>query len=818
MTGFGWILATLLSHWRRRPGQLAALIAGLAVAVALWSGVQALNAEARAAYDRAAGTLAGDRLARITAADGAPITLADHAALRGAGWQVSPVLEGRWRPEGASASVTLLGIDPLTLPPAALPGSAGEDARMAGPLQGFVAPPWRLLGAAATLARLEGAADLPATRAVEGLAPGVVLADIALVEQLLGRTGEADRLIVAAAQPPGRPPLAELAGGRLRLQPPGSEPELAGLTNSFHLNLTAFGLLSFVVGLFIVNATIGLAFEQRRPMVRTLRALGLTRGQLAAALFAELSALALLSALIGMALGYALAAMLLPDMAASLRGLYGAELPGRLTLRPGWWAAGAVMALAGTLAAAANGVWRLWRLPVLATAQTEAWRAAQARALRWQGAGAVALALAALALARWGDGLLAGFALMGSVLVGAALALPGALAGLLAVLTRRVRGPVAEWFVAEARAQLGGLSMALMALLLALAVNIGVGAMVESFRATFLGWLDQRLAAELYVRGADEAQAADMAAFLRARDDVAAVLPIQSVETRVADRPVELFGVRDDPLYRENWPLLAAGEGPWDRLLAGTGILVSEQLARRAGLALGDRVAVAGAGPDWRPEIVGTYPDYGNPRGQAIVSAARLTERWPQVTRTRFAVRLAPGGAAPAVLSALEARFDLGPDQAVDQASLKDFSRRIFERTFAVTLALNVLTFAVAGLALFTSLTTLARMRLPQLAPLWALGLTRQRLAALELLRAVLLAALTAVLAVPLGVLVAWILLAVVNVEAFGWRIPLRHYPADWAWLFALATVTAAAAAAIPARRLRRTAPAALLRVFSDAR
>ncbi|NJM84000.1 MAG: hypothetical protein HC844_17520, partial [Tabrizicola sp.] len=58
----GVALQALLSHWRRHPVQLAMLLLGLALATALWSGVQAINAEARAAYDRAAGTLAPDRL------------------------------------------------------------------------------------------------------------------------------------------------------------------------------------------------------------------------------------------------------------------------------------------------------------------------------------------------------------------------------------------------------------------------------------------------------------------------------------------------------------------------------------------------------------------------------------------------------------------------------------------------------------------------------------------------------------------------------------------------------------------------------------
>ena len=76
----------LISHWRRHPLQLAMLLLGLALATALWSGVQAINAEARAAYARAAGVLGQDRLDRLTG----PLTVERYAALRRAGWPVAP--------------------------------------------------------------------------------------------------------------------------------------------------------------------------------------------------------------------------------------------------------------------------------------------------------------------------------------------------------------------------------------------------------------------------------------------------------------------------------------------------------------------------------------------------------------------------------------------------------------------------------------------------------------------------------------------------------------------------------------------------------
>ncbi|MFX9188917.1 ABC transporter permease, partial [Acinetobacter baumannii] len=117
---------------------------------------------------------------------------------------------------------------------------------------------------------------------------------------------------------------------KLRLIEPSAESDLERLTDSFHLNLTAFGLLSFFVGLFIVNSAIGLAFEQRLPMLRTLRACGVSARMLNSVLVIELVSLALVAGLIGLVCGYFIAAALLPDVAASLRGLYGAQIPGQL--------------------------------------------------------------------------------------------------------------------------------------------------------------------------------------------------------------------------------------------------------------------------------------------------------------------------------------------------------------------------------------------------------------------------------------------------------------------------------------------------------
>jgi putative ABC transport system permease protein len=820
MTRVLWILAVLLSHWRRHPMQLATLLIGLISATALWSGVQALNQQARSSYDRAAAAFGGVRTAVLAGRNGATFSQQLFVDLRRAGWPVSPVLEGRIQIGGRS--LRLLGIEPVTLP--AEVGNAPAIGR-AG-LQSFVTPPGEMLVSPETLSSLgipEGASPqagngtlLPPLRVQAQLVPDVLVVDIGIAQRLLKMPDQVSRLLIGKSKS-RRAPLESITGDKLRLIEPDGESDLERLTDSFHLNLTAFGLLSFFVGLFIVNSAIGLAFEQRLPMLRTLRACGVSARLLNTVLLLELISLALVAGVAGLVCGYLIAAALLPDVAASLRGLYGAQIPGQLTLRPEWWVAGLAISVLGALAAAAASLLKAIRLPVLAAAEPQAWQQAQHRWLIFQSAVALVVFAAAGGLLRYGDSLLSGFAVLAGLLLGAALGLPAILELVLSLGQRRAHHALAAWFWADSRQQLSGLSLALMALLLALAVNVGVGTMVETFSRTFIGWLDGRLAADVYINAADDGQAIAIRAWLHERPEVEAILPGGRADTQIDGMPIEILGLADHTTYRDHWPLLQSAENAWIRLRAGNTGFISEQLARRMKLGIGDSVEVPAPGGNWTLEVVGIYADYGNPKGQIAVNFAALTRRFPGIPLTRLGLRVAPS-AVPALITALQEKFALDGRNLVDQATLKAESTRIFNRTFAVTAALNAFTLGVAGVALLTSLLTLSNSRLPQLAPLWAIGITRRRLAAIELLKTLSVALITTLLALPLGLLVAWCLIAVVNVKAFGWRLPFHVFPLQLLELLGVAMAASLVAALLPVLKLARMQPAALAKIFANER
>ncbi|MBN8910892.1 MAG: ABC transporter permease, partial [Rhizobiales bacterium] len=231
MTQAFWIFVTLLSHWRRHPLNFATLVIGLAIATALWSGVQALNQQARTSYDRAAAIFGETGGASIVSATGVFLAQDDYVALRRAGWKVSPVLEGTVR-IGAT-SYRLIGVEPLTVPKGSPVGgmATGRD------LEAFLRAPGQTLVAPETLAELgvgtgatpltERGRALPPLVVAEGVAPGLLVVDIGVAQEILARPGQLSRLVAGPGAVHDAPALAALAGDRLRLEAVEAGGELA---------------------------------------------------------------------------------------------------------------------------------------------------------------------------------------------------------------------------------------------------------------------------------------------------------------------------------------------------------------------------------------------------------------------------------------------------------------------------------------------------------------------------------------------------------------------------------------------------------------
>ncbi|UXZ55115.1 ABC transporter permease [Halomonas sp. 7T] len=818
----GRVLITLLSHYKRHPAQLVMLLIGLWVASALWSSVQAINTTAKESYARA-NALFSAETDQLDRRDGNPLTIDDYLTLRRAGIPVSPLLEANFTYN--DTRFTVLGIDPFTLHSSEAGG---------GSLNDFITPPWQTQLAPDTLPSLglrreeaTGATPtvaghtLPPLMLRNDLPPDTLIMDIAAASSLFG-----EQASLSLASAPGaldQPP----DGYRITRAANLASPEQ--LTDSFHLNLTALALLSLVVGLFIVQAALGLAMEQRLASLRTLRALGVPATTLMLAILMELLVFGVLGASLGLISGLWLAGKLLPDVASTISSLYRADVQQSLSLPWHYWIGSVAITLGGLLLAASGTLWRAARLNVLALGHSYAWRSGYQRQLAHMlKAGGVA-ALLTLLLAFWlsrlpaGSGLVVSFSLVASLLFTCALCLPPLMYGALHILQKILRRfALVQWAIADMQLQLPRLSLAMVALLIALATNLGVSSMVGGFRLTFLEWLDQRLSAPFYIN-AVPSTLAPLNEWLLTQESVLEILPTARGSTELLGTSsaeekqniqgtVTLFGVTPSPLLTDNWPLLdieSDTTSAWQAFSADS-VFINEQMAVARALVPGDSVTLDTQQGADSFKVAAIYPDYGNPQQQVLLTLEALTQRFDGELAS-IGVALNEGADERQFRQALMDEFNLSGEALVNQQEVKRIATQIFERTFSITRALNGLTLGVAALALLATLLAQAHQRQRQLAALWALGVPRATLVTLPLLQLGGLALLTGLIALPLGIAITWLLVAVINVAAFGWRLPLQLFPLDIVTMLLTALGVALLAAVLPCLQLWRTSPRALL-------
>lgn len=815
-------LTVLLSHWRRHPVQFLTLIIGLATATALWSGIQAINGHAKTSYGQAVDQLTIDAFPYLISKNQGDLDQSILAEIRASGVAALPLVRGRLT--DGSRSTALTGIDLVgwipyasgkSAAPGLTPGAFSSDtfdlaAWLRAPGQIWVAPE----DAQTIRIALEGLEIQPTLVVNPDLARGQAFADIRTAQRALALEGRLTHIIL----PETDTQLSNIPypwRSRLALETPLPTPDPQAMTASFHLNLTAFGLLAFLVGLLIVYATIGLAFEQRLSSIRTLLAIGCSRISLLKAMATEFSVLALVAGIAGLGLGYLLAANLLPGVSATLSGLYGAAVPGTLTLKPIWLVAGLLMSLAGVALSGGVTLLKVRTLPVLTSSLSTAWTDQSTRQLHIQAVIGLSAWAGAILLDMLVPNLIAAFTVMALVLIGAALILPYALARILGWFGDQATMPLTQWIWQDARTSLSGLSLALMAMLVALSANVGVGGMVDGFRDTFTDFLEERLAAEVYLQASTPLDAEIIAGDLLDQPHVSAVLPQLELDILANDEPASIVGFADHATFRETWTLLKASQTVWNDVSEGRAVLISEQLSRRAGLGIGDPVTIHGLDSPQTRLVAGIFADYGNLIGQVRINIDQLRGMKRSHRITRLLVRTSD---PDRVMVRLAETHGLTETQMIDQTNLKAFSYRIFDQTFAISTALRILTLLVAGFSLWAGMVTMAESRLSHLAPVWALGTTRSAIARFESLKVVLLTFLTAIASIPLGIGVTWILVARVQVQAFGWQLPLGIFPSHWVTLTLTAVGVALFAALWPALRLARTSPARLTQVFAHER
>jgi putative ABC transport system permease protein len=364
--------------------------------------------------------------------------------------------------------------------------------------------------------------------------------------------------------------------------------------------------------------------------------------------------------------------------------------------------------------------------------------------------------------------------------------------------------------------------VAVAALMVAMAATVGVGVMIRSFRATVVRWLETSLVADVYVsaptvvggRGGDSTLDAAVVARLSEAPGVVAAATYRGVRVASPLGPTQLVALRIGPgSYRQFRFLAGSSDAVWPAFHERDAAIVSEPYAYRHGLGVGSVLRLRTDRGERAFPVVGVFADYGSDQGVVMVSRRTYEAHWDDRGVSSLGLVLEPGADVEAAVAAFRARA--GGSQHVlirSNRALREASLEIFDRTFAITAVVRVLATAVAVIGVLSALMALQLERTRELGVLRAQGLTSREVWQLVLAETGLLGGIAGVLAVPVGIGLALVLIRVINRRAFGWSIETT-VPADvLLQAVALAVLAALVAGLYPAWRMARTPPAAALR------
>jgi putative ABC transport system permease protein len=840
------LLLTGLRDLVRRPLHTGLMVLGVALGVAVVIAIDLANTSARRGFERSTEAVVGRATHRVVGGpEGIPQDLWRRIRVQGGLRASAPVVEGYVTALDLDRQpLRVLGVDVLSEGPfrphlggRRLLGSAGIERFLTGPRAVIVGSALaeryglslgsplrvRVQDHVSTLetAGIVHTDDHDEAAALEGL----LLMDVGAAQRLFGMGDRLSRIDLRATDDEAAPVRNLLPAG-VRIEPAREEAAAAGqLTDAFQLNLTALSLLALVVGMLLIYNTVMFGVIQRRAVLGTLRLLGATGGQIFALVLLETAIASAVGVAFGLGLGWALGQGAVRLVTRTINDLYYVLAVSGAPLTLTSVAKGTFLGIgAGLLAAIAPAAEAARVEPIEAlrpsTVAERARRLVPGAGL----AGVCLLLLGGLVLALATRSLALSFAGLFAVVAGAALLAPAATVGAMAVagpLGGRLFGTLGRLAARTITRSVSRTGVAIAALAVAVSVTIGVGLMIESFRATVANWLDLSLRADVFV-SVPAAGAARPSAVLSpdvpAR--VAAVPGVEEVETfrttRVASPLGEVQLAVVDPRHPRRAAFYRFAEGTpeeaWAKVRGGA-VLVSEPFAFRHRLpARGGALALeTDRGPRTFP-VAGVFYDYSTERGLVLVSRDVYERFWDDRAVSSLGVYVAPGHHAEEVARALRAALAGRALLVTPHRALRAHALAVFDRTFAVTQALRLLAVVVAFIGVWSALLALQVERTRELATLEVLGLGGWRMGGLTVLETGLMGAVAGLLSIPLGWLLAALLVDVINVRSFGWTMRLEADPRLFVEAFALSVAAAVLASVYPLVRLRRRSLAAALR------
>ncbi len=623
----------------------------------------------------------------------------------------------------------------------------------------------------------------------------VLVMDLSQASRMLHRTGPLDRILVQVpdASETWSEILRRALPAGVTVAPEGTRTEEnKKMLEAFRWNLRILSYIALTVGAFLIYNTISVSVVRRRVEIGILRALGATRAAVLLAFLGEAVAFGLLGAAGGIALGRFMAEGAVKLVALTVAQLYVSSRPGPIALT--WQTA--LLALAIGLGVSLLSAFSPAReasqvAPVEAMARGR--REYEVQLHRARGL----ILSASLAVGAWiasrqapvGGKPLFGY-LAALLLIGASsLAIPALVSGISnasAGVLRKIFGVEALLATRSLAGSLRRTSVLVGALSTAIAMLTAVGIMVGSFRETIALWMDDTLQADLYLSPAVPAGAdrnplmpSDIVDRLRGLPVVEAVDTLRVYQISYNGLPVTLGAadVRVSGAFRHRPSVTGASPLEVFRQLVGhDAVMVSEPFANKHHMRPGDTLTLSLSRREIPFRVADIYYDYSNERGYIIMDRATMLKYLPDTSVSNIAVYLKTGVSLEDGRQAVEQSLKGHKLLIFSNRSIRAQAMMIFDRTFAITYALEAIAVFVAVMGVGGALLALVIDRRREFGLLRFLGGAQSQIRKIILFEAGLLGLLANVAGLAQGFFLSLLLIFVINKQSFGWTIQF-HWP-----------------------------------------
>ncbi|MGQ9799517.1 MAG: ABC transporter permease [Ignavibacterium sp.] len=834
-----------LRYLFKHPWQFGLSILGIAIGVAIVVSIEIANFSSAKAFVLSINAVAGKATHQIIGtSEGIPDSFYTYLRIEKGYKNIAPVIESYVSLIDTNKKVfKLLGVDFFAERPFR-DYSSGASASIDGELKDFLTKPNSIILSRESLNSLgKFIADTIAVLIngiernlfIVGLITedeqnksaleNLFITDIATAQELTNKIGVIDYIDVIVNTPAEEEELKNLLPEGFQLIKSGSRSQTAEqMIEAFDINLTSLSLLALIVGLFLIYNTMTFSVVQRKILIGTLRSIGVMSNEISKIILLEALIIGIIGTILGFTLAYFISKFLIVFISQTINDLYYVVSVREIYISPMIIIKGASLGIIATILSAIKPAKEASRVhPRSSMIRSEQESSLLKKVISMSIAGIVFIVVGVLVLIIPSKNIWLSYIGILPIIIGFALSTP-----VIIITFEKIFSPVYKKLFGitgkmASRSIIQNISrtyIAIAALALAVAATVGVGTMISNFRSTVINWLEARLKADIFISAPS---------LISRRNDTV-------LSEEILTKIKSLDGVKDINFYREielfqegkRYHIIATGlskrsysgfrfkEGNPDEvwnLFENGEILLSEPFAYKYDLNVGSVLSLKTdyGKKDFR--VAGIYYDYASDQGLITINYDHFKKYWKTEGVSGISIFVDDGYSINEVKEKIQSLETNGQQLLVRTYKfLRDSSIEIFDRTFLIAKVLEILSVIVAFIGILSSLMSLQLERKRELGILRANGLLPSQLFKIVNLQTLIMGFTAGVLSLPLGNILAVILVYIINKRSFGWTMQFEILPSIMIEAMIVSLAAAFLAGIYPGIKMSRTSTANALR------